>query len=494
MQPTTQPEILDVIIIGAGLSGIGAAWHIQTKCPGKTWAIFEARDTIGGTWDLFKYPGIRSDSDMFTLGFSFNPWTNPKAIADGPSILQYIKDTASKFGIDKNIRYNHKIIDANWDDNTQLWTLLVRAHPRVRPDTPNDDAPLQIQCRFLFACSGYYKYDQGYTPNFPGAETFKGPIIHPQQWDTNLNYKNKNVVVIGSGATAITLVPELTKQAKHVTMLQRSPTYIINRPSQDVVANFLRKILPGKVAYQLSRWKNILLALMFFKVSKRWPKGVKKLIQSGLKKELGSTYNQKDFDPTYDPWDQRLCLVPDHDLFTALKTGKAEIVTDTIQNFTPQGIQLKSGAQLPADVIITATGLQLQLLGGLTLRINGAPVQTNTLHSYRGVMLSGIPNFAIAIGYTNASWTLKCDLNCGYVTRILNYMAAHHYTVCTPQFDSAVFTSEPLLNLSSGYIQRAADALPKQGSASPFKVYQNYLRDSFSLKYSNINDRWLQFK
>ena len=481
----TQPEILDVLIIGAGLSGIGAAYHIQSKCPGKSYAVLEARSAIGGTWDLFKYPGIRSDSDMYTLGFSFNPWESPKAIADGPAILQYIKNTAKKFDIDKHIRYNHKITDANWSDKTKTWTLQIAGHKGV---------PQQIQCRFLFACSGYYNYSGGYTPAFEGSETFNGTITHPQQWDTSLDYQNKNVVVIGSGATAVTLVPEMAKKAKHVTMLQRSPTYIITRPSEDAVANFFRKVLPAKMAYNLSRWKNILLALLFYKASRRWPNGVKKLIQKGVEKELGKGYEIKHFDPAYKPWDQRLCLVPDSDLFKALKAGNAEIVTDTIQRFTPTGILLKSGKELPADIIVTATGLQVQMLGGMALRVNGVVAETKDIHCYRGVMFSNIPNFAVAIGYTNASWTLKCDLSCGYVTRVLNYMQAKGYQTCTPKFDSNLFTTEPLLDFDAGYIKRATDALPKQGSAAPWKVYQNYLRDSFSLKYSDIKDKYLEYK
>ncbi len=476
----------DVIIVGAGLSGIGAAYHMQHDCPGKTFTVLESRAAIGGTWDLFKYPGIRSDSDMYTLGFPFNPWQNPKAIADGPSILQYIKDTAQKFGIDKKIQFNHKVINANWSDTEKLWTIDIAAHEAV--------AHQQLKCRFLFMCSGYYDYNTGYSPAFAGSETFTGKIIHPQLWDTSLNYDNKKVVIIGSGATAVTLVPEMAKRAAKVTMLQRSPTYVVSMPSKDGIANFMRAVLPAKVAYSLARWKNILFAVGFYKASRKWPNGVKRLIQKGVEKELGADYDIKHFNPSYKPWDQRLCIVPDSDLFKQIKSGKAEVVTDTIQQFTPKGILLTSGKELEADIIVTATGLKVQLLGGMKVSVNNQPVETGKLHCYRGVMFSDVPNFAITVGYTNASWTLKCDLNCQFVSKVLNYMDAKHFATCTPRFDSNEFTSEPLLDFDAGYVLRAFDSLPKQGSKAPWKVYQNYIRDLFSLKIEPVNDKYLEYR
>jgi len=479
-------SLYDVIVVGAGLSGIGAAYHLQTECPNKSFTILEARSTIGGTWDLFKYPGIRSDSDMYTLGFPFNPWQKPKAIADGPAILQYIKDTAQKFGIDKNIQFNHKVKDASWSDSDKIWTLKIAAR---------DQVPQQIiRCKFLFMCSGYYDYDKGYTPEFPGIEMYKGPVVHPQKWDSAIEYQDKNVVIIGSGATAITLVPELAKKAKKVTMLQRSPSYVVSLPSEDKVANVLRKILPTQVAYKLIRWKNILFSIGFYNACRKWPEGLKKYIQKGIKKELGGQYDMRNFDPLYKPWDQRLCIVPDANLFQAIKNGKAEIVTDIIRQFTPKGMLLASGRELEADLVITATGLKLQLLGGMTMHINGILGDTAKTHCYRGVMFSDVPNFAIAVGYTNASWTLKCDLNCQFVTKLLNYMEEKHYTICTPRFDSAVFRSEPLLDFNAGYVLRASDSLPKQGSKHPWKVYQNYIRDLMSLKMESVNDKYLEYR
>ena len=476
----------DVIIVGAGLSGIGAAYHIQTACPGKTYTVLEGRASMGGTWDLFRYPGIRSDSDMFTLGFPFNPWKDPKAIADGPAILQYIKDTAAKFNIDKKIRYNHKVTDASWSDADKCWTLTL---------APHGDVPYtKLTCRFLMMCSGYYDYENGYTPAFAGSETFEGKIVHPQKWTADVNYENKRVVIIGSGATAVTLVPEMAKKAASVTMLQRTPTYIVSMPSKDRLANFFRKVFPEKMAYHLARWKIILLNIAFYGATRKWPNAIKWLLKKGVEKELGKDYDMKHFDPPYNPWDQRLCLVPDSDLFHALRSGKANIVTDHIERFTPSGIRLQSGKALEADIIVTATGLQLQLLGGMTMHINGKLGDTSKTHTYRGVMVSDVPNFAIAIGYTNASWTLKCDLNCQFVTKVLNYMDKHHYTTCTPRFNSQKFQSEPLLDFNAGYVLRAADQLPKQGSAHPWKVYQNYVKDLFSLKMESVADEYLEYR
>jgi len=450
----------DVIVVGAGLSGIGAGYHLLNECPDKSFAILESRASMGGTWDLFKYPGIRSDSDMYTLGFPFNPWKSDQTLADGPAILQYIKDTAAKFGIDKKIQYHHKVVDASWSDTEKLWTITL---------APNEQVPYtQLQCRFLTMCSGYYDYKSGYLPEFAGRETFEGQIVHPQQWTPDVEYANKKVIVIG--------------------------TYIVAVPGTDKIARTIRKILPQKLAYKAIRWKNILLAIGIFNFSKRWPNRMRQFIQQGAKKIIGPAYEQKHFDPPYNPWDQRMCLIPQADLFKAIRKGNAAIVTDQIERFTPKGILLKSGAELDADLIVTATGLKLQLLGGMTMHLNGALVDPGKTHAYRGVMFSDIPNFAFTVGYTNASWTLKCDLSLQFVTKVLRYMAAHDHEVVTPRFDSNAFTSEPLLDFSAGYVLRAADMLPKQGSKHPWKVYQNYVRDLMSLKWSGVKDKYLEYR
>lgn len=475
----------DVIVVGAGLSGIGAAYHLQHECPKKTFTVLEGRASIGGTWDLFKYPGIRSDSDMYTLGFPFSPWQNPKAIADGPSILQYIKDTAAKFGIDKKIQFNHKVTEASWSDEDKMWTLTIAPHENVLSTT--------LKCKFLLMCSGYYNYDNGYLPEFAGYNDFNGRIVHPQQWPEDIDYTNKQVVIIGSGATAVTLVPEMSKKAAKVTMLQRTPTYIMTLPGVDKIAGFIQKILPAKSAYNVVRWKNILLGIFFFTVSRKWPNGVKHLLQKGVKKEIGDKYNVKDFDPPYHPWDQRLCLVPDADLFKSIAAGKAAIVTEHIERFTEKGILLKNGKELPADLIVTATGLQVQLLGGMKVRINGAEGDSGAAHAYRGVMLSDVPNFAFTVGYTNASWTLKCDLSHRFVMKVLNFMDEKGYEVCVPRFDSTKFKTEPLLDFNAGYVLRALDKLPKQGNAHPWKVHQNYIKDLMSLEWSGVDDGYLKY-
>ncbi|MFM2307669.1 MAG: hypothetical protein RLZZ367_2338 [Bacteroidota bacterium] len=481
--PTTS---YDVIIVGAGLSGIDAAYHIQTQCPGKTYTILEGRDTIGGTWDLFRYPGIRSDSDMFTLGFPFSPWEKPRAIADGPSILQYIKDTAAKFGIDKKIQYNHRVAAASWSDSEQQWTITLTPHVDVTATT--------LTCKFFMVCSGYYDYDNGYLPQFDGYNDFKGRIVHPQKWTSDVDYTNKQVVIIGSGATAVTLVPELAKKAAKVVMLQRTPTYIMTLPGVDPIAGFFQKILPTKAAYSVIRWKNILMALGLYKASRRWPDAIRKFIQKEAKKQIGDKFNLNDFNPPYNPWDQRLCLVPDGDLFKAIKNGSAEIVTDHIERFTEDGILLKSGKQLNADLIVTATGLKVQLLGGMKITINGTVPDTGAMHVYRGLMMSDVPNFAFTVGYTNASWTLKSDLSSRYVTKVLNYMDKHNYKVCIPRYDATGNKSEPLLDFNAGYVLRANDKLPKQGNKHPWKVYQNYVRDLISLEWEGANDKSLEYK
>lgn len=476
----------DVVIVGAGLSGIAAAYHLQHSCPNKKITVLEGRSNMGGTWDLFKYPGFRSDSDMQTLGFSFYPWKNPKAIADGASILEYIKETASHFGIDKKIQYNHAVSEASWSDEDKFWTLKITPNENVKHAT--------IQCNYLLMCSGYYDYKAGYAPAFPNSEDFKGIFVHPQKWDTTLSYENKNVVVIGSGATAITIVPEMAKTAKLVTMLQRSPTYIISLPSVDGISEFLKKIMPGNLAYDITKWKNVLVGLAFYNACKKWPVFMKGAIIKNVKKLLGNSADLKHFIPTYNPWDQRVCIVPDSDFFRAIKKKKVEVVTDNIEKFTPRGILLKSGKEIEADIIVSATGLVMQLLGGMNVKMNGKTVDIGKTNCYRGVMISDIPNFAITIGYTNASWTLKCDLSCHYVTRVINYMDQHNFKVCTPRFDANKYHQEPFLDFNSGYVLRAQGKLPQQGSKAPWKVYQNYLRDTISIKYGAINDKVLEYK
>lgn len=478
--------VYDVIVVGAGLSGIGAAYHLLNDCPNKTFTVLEGRNTMGGTWDLFQYPGIRSDSDMYTLGFPFSPWKNPKSIADGPSILQYIKDTATKFGIDKKIQYNRKVTSADWSDEEKVWTLTIAPHKNVSSTI--------LKCKFLMMCSGYYDYEAGYLPQFQGYDDFKGKVVHPQKWASDIDYTKKKVIVIGSGATAVTLVPEMSKKAAKVVMLQRTPTYVVSMPSVDKVAQFFRKMFPEKLAYHLVRWKNILFGIAFFGAARKWPNGVRKLIQKGAKKEIGERFNVNDFNPPYNPWDQRLCLVPDADLFKSIKEGKAEIVTDQIERFTEKGILLKSGKELEADLIVTATGLKVQLLGGMKVLINGVEGDSGSAHAYRGVMLSDVPNFAFTVGYTNASWTLKCDLSQRFVMKVLSYMDKNSYSVCVSRFDSKKFQSEPLLDFNAGYVLRALDKLPKQGSAHPWKVHQNYVRDLMSLEWSSAKDEFLEYR
>ena len=476
----------DVLIVGAGLSGIGAGYHLQTKCPDRSYAILESRDAIGGTWDLFRYPGIRSDSDMFTLGYSFRPWTEAKSIADGASILNYVRDTARSNGIDKHIRFNHSVKRASWSSSDAMWTVEVERGPEKTVE--------RLTCGFLFMCSGYYKYDKGYTPDFPGIENFAGPVIHPQKWTDDIDYAGKKVVVIGSGATAVTLVPEMAKTASHVTMLQRSPTYMVARPDVDATADKLRARFPAKLAYALTRWKNVLWGTYFYRLCKRKPEHVKNLIIGGVRHALGPDYDVgTHFTPRYNPWDQRMCLVPNGDFFKSIKSGASSVVTDQIETFTGKGIKLRSGNELDADVIVTATGLDLQVLGGLEMTVDGARIDFAKTMNYKGLMYSGVPNFASASGYTNASWTLKCDLTCEYVCRLLNTMKANDYAQVTPRQNDPTITEAPWLDLKSGYVQRAMDKFPRQGSRKPWRLYQNYVLDLLNLRFSPIKGRELEF-
>jgi len=488
---TTMPtEHFDVLIVGAGLSGIGAGYHLQQKCPGKSFAILEGRDCIGGTWDLFRYPGIRSDSDMFTMGYSFKPWTEPKAIADGPQILNYVRKTAAENGIDRKIRFYHRVKRASWSTQDARWTVEAERGPQ-------GEGAIEIvrfTCNFLLMCSGYYKYEEGYTPEFSGRENFAGRIVHPQKWPEDMDYAGKRVVVIGSGATAVTLVPEMARKAAHVTMLQRSPTYVVSRPAQDPVANKLRRNLPEKLAYHLIRWRNVLWGMYFFQLSRRKPARVKQLILGGVRMALGPDYDiATHFTPRYNPWDQRMCLVPDGDLFNAIREKRASVVTREIDTFTKNGIRLMDGSELEADIIVTATGLVMQLMGGLEVSVDGRAVDFAKTLNYKGMMFSDVPNLASSFGYTNASWTLKCDLTCEYVCRLINYMDRHGYKQCMPHNVDPSISELPWLDFSSGYVQRAVAKMPKQGSKRPWRLYQNYALDIVSLRFGKVDDGVMQY-
>ena len=479
-------EHVDVLIVGAGISGICAGYHVQASCPGKSFAILEARGSTGGTWDLFRYPGIRSDSDMYTLGFRFRPWPDAKAIADGPSILSYVRDTASTYGIDRSIRFHHRVVRAEWSTGDACWTVHAE-----RTDTGETAV---LTCSFLFVCAGYYRYDHGYTPQFEGTERFKGRIVHPQNWTDDIDYADKRVVVIGSGATAVTLVPAMAQRAAHVTMLQRSPSYVVSLPGRDPLASALRRFLPARIVYPIVRWKNVLMTMLVFQLSRRRPQLMKRLIRKGLEQRLPAGYDiDTHFTPRYNPWDQRMCLVPDGDLFKALSTGRASVVTDQIDTFTEKGIALKSGAELEADLVVTATGLNLVPLGGMDIIVDGQEVALPETMTYKGMMLSGVPNLAFAVGYTNASWTLKCELTCEYVCRLLNHMDERGYQVTTPRNRDPSVTAEPLIDFSSGYVLRAIDQFPRQGSKAPWRLYQNYARDLVLLRYGALEDDALEF-
>ncbi len=476
----------DVLIIGAGISGISAAYYLQDQCPGKSYAILEGRANFGGTWDLFKYPGIRSDSDMYTLGFIFRPWTSRKAIADGQDIMTYLNETIEEFGIDKNIRYNLHVTDASWSSKLFRWTLKVK-----NSDTGNTDV---YTCNFLEMCTGYYNYEHGYTPDFKGKELYKGKLIHPQKWTEDIAYENKKIIVIGSGATAVTLVPELAKKASHVTMLQRSPTYIVSAPDEDKIAIWMNKYLPSKMAYSISRWRKILFQRITFWACRTYPNFMKNVIIKGVKKEMGPDYNvEKHFTPDYKPWDQRLCLVPNSDLFETIKSGKASMVTDHIASFSEKGIVLKSGAELEADIVVSATGLNLKILGGIQYTVDNEPVDFAKTVSYKSMMFSSVPNMSLAFGYTNASWTLKCDLTSKYVTRLLNYMDKHDYKMACPRQNDPNLELEPWLDFTSGYIQRYIHKLPKSGSRKPWKLKQDYLFDRLMINNGKIEDDVLEF-
>jgi cation diffusion facilitator CzcD-associated flavoprotein CzcO len=479
----------DVLIMGAGLSGIDAAHHLQKYCPKKNYVILEQRERIGGTWDLFRYPGIRSDSDMLTMGYSFRPWTNPKAIAPGEDIRNYVIATARDAGIDRHIRFRHRVERAAWSSKDATWTVHA-----VRQEPDGREEPVTLTCNFLFSCAGYYRYSAGYLPEFPDIERFAGRIIHPQTWPEDLDYAGKRIVIIGSGATAVTLMPALAKTAGHVTMLQRSPTYVVAMPEQDRIANFLRRIMPDAWAYAISRWKNVLYMMYVYKLSMLFPNFVKTGILKKISEQLGPDYDvATHFSPRYNPWTQRLCLAPDGDLFQTIKSGRASMATGQIERFTEKGIRLQSGEELQADIVVTATGLVLQAFGGAELEVDGRRVDLGTTLAYKGVMLSGVPNVASVFGYINASWTLKADLICNYVCRLLNLMDKNGTRQVTPRNGHEAAVAPFVEKFSSGYVQRAIATWPKQGSKAPWRVYQNYLRDVWALKWSRVDNEALEF-
>lgn len=478
---------IDVLVVGAGISGIGAGYHLQKKCPETSFLILEGRENIGGTWDLFKYPGVRSDSDMYTLGYNFKPWKEQEAIADAPSILKYLNETVEEFNLKSKIRFGKYVKKARWSSDSNQWTVDIEDKKTGKFS--------QILCSFIFMCSGYYSYKEGYTPHFEGKENFKGDIIHPQKWDPSFDYSNKKIVVIGSGATAVTIVPEMAKTAKHVTMLQRSPTYVVAAPEKDNLANKLRKYLPLKFTYWFIRWRNILRQQYYFRLCKKYPKGVKNAIIREVKKKLGNDFDVKThFTPKYNPWDQRMCLVPDGDLFEQINQGKASVVTDHIKNFTENGLLLKSGKELKADVIITATGLNLEMLSTVEFFIDNKSVDISKTVTYKGMMYSGIPNLASTFGYTNASWTLGADLTSEYVCRVINHMKRNNYDVVCPKPNIGIEADPDYLNLTSGYIKRSINIFPKQGKKAPWRNNQNYLIDIFQMKYGRIDDGEISFE
>ena len=480
-------EHLDVLIIGAGLSGINAAYYLKQRMPHKRFAILEARAALGGTWDLFRYPGVRSDSDMHTLGFGFRPWEDPRAIADGDAILEYLQRIAREEGIEPMIRFGQRVVQAEWEEDSCRWRVQVQS-------SDGDEATRELTCDFLWGCTGYYRYDQGYTPQFEGADTFAGQIVHPQHWPEELDVSGKRVIVIGSGATAVTLVPALAELGAEVTMLQRSPSFVFSMPRVDPIAETLRALLPDKLAYAATRWKNVVMGQLTYYTARRYPERARAFLLKKTREALGARASDliEHFTPSYAPWDERLCLVPDDDLFEAIATGAAQIVTDHIEAFREHGIELRSGAQLPADVIVTATGLQVQVFGGIDVRVGGESVSSGDRYLYKGMMLNDVPNMVISIGYTNASWTLKCELISAYVCRLLQYMEDHGFDTCVPHMREDV-SDQPLIEMKSGYIKRAESILPKQGERAPWRLYQNYFMDRLALGHGKLEDRTMHF-
>ncbi len=476
----------NVIVVGAGISGIGAGYYLQKKCPNKSFVILEGRDNIGGTWDLFRYPGIRSDSDMNTMGFRFKPWMGVKSIADGPSILSYLHETVKENDLNKKIHFNQWVNEASWSSRDSQWTVQV--------ENKKTQELQDFTCDFLFLCGGYYNYEEGYTPHFSGRENFLGQIIHPQKWPKNLDYKNKKVVVIGSGATAVTIIPTMAEEAAHVTMLQRSPTYFLSAPDEDPVGNFLRKFISSKLTYKLVRWKNIRFQWWFFQKCRKFPKKVKEFLIKQVREELGPNYDiETHFTPKYNPWEQRMCLVPNGDFFNAINAGKASVITDHIDRFTKKGIKLKSGGEVEADLIVTATGLNLEVCNGIKLEVDNNEVDISKTMTYKGMMFSDVPNLVATFGYTNASWTLRADLTSEYVCRLLNFMDKKGYANCCPRTAEHVEPEGDWLDFTSGYVKRSMHKFPKQGSRDPWRNTQNFPKDVLAIRWGNIDNKELKF-
>lgn len=485
METQKIPTHIDVLIVGAGLSGIAAGHYIGERCPQRTFQIFEARERMGGTWDLFRYPGIRSDSDMYTLGYSFRPWEGEKAIADGPDILQYLEDTAREVGLEDKIYYNRKIVASAWSSEARLWTVTV--------EDPRSGERSLYTTSFLFMCSGYYDYDEGYTPEFPGREDYEGTFVHPQFWPEDLDYEGKDVVVIGSGATAITLLPNVAEKARKTTMLQRSPTYVVSLPLKDPVAHRL-KPYSSRLAHDVTRVKNIAVSMAMYQASRRFPAAVKRMLMSNTRRGAGDSVDvDTHFNPTYNPWEERLCVIPHGDLFKSIKSGKADVVTEHIERFTKDGILLKDGRFLPADIIVSATGLNLSFLSGMDITIDGEALQPQNELAYKGLMLSNVPNMALVFGYLNASWTLKAELACTYVCRVLNHMDKKGYEVVRAVDDDPRINRLPLVDFTSGYFQRSMHMLPGQGDRAPWRVHQNYIKDMIELRFKPLKGSGLQF-
>ncbi len=486
MTASTTYEQVDVLIIGAGLSGIGAACQLARLSPNQKVAICEARSAIGGTWDLFKYPGIRSDSDMYTYGYGFKPWVEKEAIADGSQILEYIRDAAKEYDVERLVRYNHKVVTANWVSDENRWHVQI-----VQTDTGEQ---VTVRCRFMFNCCGYYDYDNGYTPQFAGIDQFGGQVVHAQHWPEDLDYSGKRVVVIGSGATAVTLVPTMSQATKSLTMLQRSPSYVVSVPKRQLFAKILSPFMPKLWVSKLSRWKQVLLQIYIYQMSRIRPNGLKDFLIKQIRKELGDQYDiDKHFTPNYNPWDQRLCAVPDNDLFDAIKEGRAEVVTDHIDQFNSEGILLKSGTQLNADIVVLATGLTLKLAGGIEHSIDGRVSALPDHFVYRGMMFSDFPNMAFTVGYTNSSWTPKADLTAKFVARLLDKLDQENYASVTPRLHGNI-GEVPLLDFDAGYVLRAREQFPKQGDRLPWKNYQNYIKDYLGLNFNKLDDAELEFR
>jgi monooxygenase len=483
---TNHSESIDVLIIGAGLSGIGGACHLRRNSPDRSFMILESREASGGTWDLFRYPGIRSDSDMYTFGYGFKPWSDKSSIADGHKILSYIREAAAEYDVEQHIRYQHKVVSASWSSTQSRWLVTAeRGHTGER---------VTISCKFIFSCSGYYDYEQGYTPEFADIDNFKGQVIHAQHWPEQLDYQGKHVVVIGSGATAVTLVPAMSQDTASLVMLQRTPTYIASVPKEQPLAETLRKWLPDSWVFRLIRWKQVLFQIYLYQLSRRNPQRLRKYLLGLVRKEMGPDYDvDTHFTPDYNPWDQRLCGVPDGDLFAAIRENRAEVVTDHIDQFNKEGIHLKSGKQLDADIVVLATGLNLKFAGGVEYSVDGKVLDFAEHFIFRGMMFSGLPNMAFTVGYTNSSWTLKADLTSQYVSRLLNKMARHGYTTVTPRLTGEV-EEMPLLDFDAGYVLRSRESFPKQGNRLPWKNYQNYIRDFIGLRLGRQNDHALEFR